>query len=58
MPSIVIKNVMAWPARKSDDPEQVNPISCCVRPTASLASFMSGTMNSTSDSVLIMASCR
>ena len=58
VPSIVITNEKAWPARKSDDPEQVKPMSCWVRPTASFTSFMSGTMNSTSDSVSILGSCR
>ena len=58
VPSMVITNENACPARKSEEPEQVNPMSACVRPTDALASAMRGTMNSTSDSPEMAASWR
>ena len=56
VPSMVITNENAWPARKSEDPEQVKPMSAWVRPTSDLARAISGTMNSTSDSPEMEAS--
>ena len=50
VPSMVMTKENACPARKSDEPEQVNPMSDWVKPTAALACSMRGTMNSTSDS--------
>ena len=36
VPSMVMTNENAWPARKSEDPEQVNPMSDWDRSTAAL----------------------
>ena len=58
VPSIVMTNENAWPARKSEEPEQVKPMSDWDRPTAALACSISGTMNSTSDSPEMEASWR